>query len=124
MPQGAKGIEKMYKKLYDGTVVTFQNLGEVRLDKTNCLVAINNIRANRDDYATEKAFAKQLSLYIGAARFMGWLDAELVYSAPEEQKTLSAQDKTMKRRIKAGILMLVVTGIFGAFVYALLNMGG
>lgn len=109
----------MYKKLYNGTVVAFQNWGEIRLNKTNCLAAINNIRASRDGYATDKAFAKQLSLYIGAARFMGWLD-----SAPKEQKTLSAQGKMIKRRIGQVVLMVVVAGIFGMFIYVLQNLGG
>lgn len=71
-----------YRKLHGGTVVGFHqgfidiegSPSEVRLDRENCLVAIENTKANRAGFATEAMFQKRLAAYEGAARFMGWLE--------------------------------------------------
>lgn len=65
----------MYKKLYGNTMVSFLFMGrEVRLDRENCLQAIENIKAERDSFATQERFDAHLNVYIDAAKFMGWID--------------------------------------------------
>lgn len=66
----------MYKKLLGDTVVSFMDGtgSEVRLNRASYLQAIENIKANRDEYASTEAYERNLEIYLGAARFMGWID--------------------------------------------------